>query len=72
MILFTNPMKLKRKEDQSVDSPVLFRNKMPIGGDTKYGTETEGQVIQRFLQLGFHAIYSYQTQTLLWMPRSAC
>jgi hypothetical protein len=49
-IKFTDHMKLKKKEDQSVDTLVLLRkeNKIPMGGDkeTKYGAETEGKVIQ--------------------------
>jgi hypothetical protein len=44
-------MKLKRKEDQSVDTLVPLRrgNKIPMEGDTKtkYGAETEGKAIQR-------------------------
>ena len=67
-------MKLKKKEDQNVDTLVLLRIriKIPMGGDTKCGAETEGKAIQRLPHLGIHPIYSYQTQTLLWMPRSAC
>jgi hypothetical protein len=42
-------MKLKKKEDQSVDTSVLLRrgNKIPMGGDTetKCGAETEGKAI---------------------------
>ena len=53
---------------------VLLRrdNKILMGGNTKTtcGTETEG--IQRLPHLGIRPIYRYQTQTLLWMPRSAC
>ena len=46
--------------------------KMPMGGDTeiKCGAESEGKSIQRLPHLGSHPIYSHQTQTLLWMPRS--
>ena len=66
-------MKLKKKEDQSVDALVLLRreNKILKGGK-KCGVETEGNDIQRLPHLGIHAIYSYQMQTELWMPRSAC
>jgi hypothetical protein len=75
-IQFTDHMKLKNKEDQSVDTLVLHRrgNKLPMRGDreTKCGAETEEKAIQRLPYLGIHPIYSYQTQTLLWMPRSAC
>jgi hypothetical protein len=59
-----------------VDALVLLRrgNKKTPGGntETKCGVETEGKAIQRLPQLGTHPIYSHQTQTLLWMPRSAC
>ena len=74
-IQFTDHMKLKKKEDQSVDTSVLLRrgNKIPIGGDTETqcGPETEVKVIQRLPYLGFHPIYSHQTQTVLWMTTSA-
>jgi hypothetical protein len=44
-------MKLKKKEDQSVDNLVLLksRNNIPMGGDTetKCEAETEGKAIQR-------------------------
>jgi hypothetical protein len=55
-------MKLKKKEDQSVDASVLLRkgNKIPMGGDTKCGANTEGKAIQRLSHLGIHPIYSYQ------------
>jgi hypothetical protein len=69
-------MKLKKKKDQSVDALVLLRrgNKILKGTtiETKYGTETKGKVTQRLYLLGIHPIYSHQTQTLLWMPRSTC
>jgi hypothetical protein len=69
-------MKLKKKEDQNVDTSILPRrgNKVPMQGvtETKYGTETEGMTIQRIPHLGIHPIYNQKTQTLLWMPTSAC
>ena len=69
-------MKLKKQEDQSVDTSVLRirGSKMQMGGDTetKCGGETEGKAIQRLPHLGIHPRYSHQTQTLLWMPTSAC
>ena len=61
-------MKLKKKEDQNVDTSALRReNKIPMGGDTetKCKTETEGKVIQRLCHLGLHPMYSHQTQILL-------
>ena len=75
-IQFTDQMKLKKKEDQSMDTLVLLRrgNKIPMRGDTesKCGAETEGKTIQRLPHLGIHPIYSHQTQTLLWISTSAC
>jgi hypothetical protein len=69
-------MKLKKKEDQSVDTLILLRrrNKIPMEGvtETKCGAETEGKTIQRLSYLGIRPIYSHQTQILLWMPTSAC
>jgi hypothetical protein len=74
-IQFTNHMKLKKKEDQSVDTSIFLRrgNKIPIEGvtETESGAETEGKTIQRLPHLGIHPIYNHQTQTLLWMPTSA-
>jgi hypothetical protein len=73
-IQFTDHMKLKKKEEQSVNTSVLLKkgNKIEMGGDTeiKCGAETEGKAIQRLQHLGIHPIYSHQTQTLLWMPTS--
>jgi hypothetical protein len=69
-------MKLKKKEDQSMeDASVLRRRgKIFIGGNmgTKYEAETEGMTIQRFPHLRMHPIYRHKTQTLLWIPRSGC
>jgi hypothetical protein len=43
-------MKLKKKEDQSVDTLILLRrgNKIPMEGitETKCGADTEGRTIQ--------------------------
>jgi hypothetical protein len=68
-------MKLKKKEDQSVETSILLRrgNKIPMEGvtETKCGAGTEGMTIHRRLHLGIHPIYNHQTQTLLWMPTSA-
>jgi hypothetical protein len=69
-------MKLKKKEDQSVDASILLRrdNKILTGGntETKCGAESEGKAIWRLPHLGIHPIYSHQTQTVLLMSRSAC
>jgi hypothetical protein len=55
-------MKLKKKEDQSVEEGVT---------ETKCESETEGMTIQRLPHLEIHPIYNHQTQTLLWMPTTA-
>ena len=74
-IQFTDHMKLKKKEEQSMDDSVLLkmRNKILKGGstETKCGVEIEGKAIQRLPHLGIHPIYRHQTQTLLQMPWSA-
>jgi hypothetical protein len=61
-------MKLKKREDQSVDAPVLLRrgNKILTRGntETKCGAETEGKAIQGLPHLRIHPIYSHQMQTL--------
>jgi hypothetical protein len=69
-------MKLKKKEDQSVGASVLLRRgtkySTGVNMEIKCRAETEGKAIQRLSYLWIHSIYSYQTQTLLWMPTSAC
>ena len=61
-------MKLKKKEDQSVDTSFLLRmgNKIPIEGvkETKFAVEPEGTTIQRLTHLGIHPINNHQTQSL--------
>ena len=73
---FAKHMKLKKKEDQSVDTLSLLRmgNKIPMEGvaETKFGAETEGRTMQRLPHLGIHPIISHQTQTLLHMPARFC
>jgi hypothetical protein len=53
-------MKLKKKEDQSVNTSILLRigNTIPMEGliETKYGAETEGMTIQRLSHLGIYPI----------------
>jgi hypothetical protein len=75
-IQLTDRMKFKEKEDQRVGASVLLKkgNKILMGAnlETKYAAETGGKAIQRVSQLGIHPIYSHQTQTLLFVPRSAC
>jgi hypothetical protein len=59
-----------------MDASVLLRqgNKILTGEnrETKTEAETEGKAIQRLTHLGINIIYRQETQTLLWMPRSAC
>ena len=75
-IQFAKHMKLKKKEDQSVDTLLLLRmgNKLPMEGvtETKLGAEMEGRTIQRLPHPGIHIIYNHQTQTLLHMPERFC
>jgi hypothetical protein len=56
-------MKLKKNEDQSVDTSTLLRIgiKTPMEGvtETKFGAETKGWTIQRMPYLGIHPIISY-------------
>jgi hypothetical protein len=69
-------MKLKKKEDQSVDTSIFLRrgNKIPMKEvtETNFGAKTEGMTIQRLPHLGIHPINNHQTQTLLQMPTRAC
>jgi hypothetical protein len=68
-IKFVKHMKLKKKEDQSVDISFLLRmdNKTPMDGvtETTFRAEPEGMIIQRLPHLGIHPIKkNHQTQTL--------
>jgi hypothetical protein len=69
-------MRLKKKEDQSVDTLILLRRgdkiSMEEGTETRCGAETEGMTIERLLHLRIYSIYNHQTQTLLWKPTRAC
>ena len=40
--------------------------------EIKCRAETKEKATQILSHLGIHPIYSYQPQTLLWMPRSTC
>jgi hypothetical protein len=75
-IQFAKHMKLKKKEDQSVDISDLLRrgNKIPMEGvtETKFRAKTKEMTIQRLSHLGIHPINNHQTQTLLQMPTRAC
>jgi hypothetical protein len=69
-------MKLKKKEEQSVDTSLLLRmgNKIPMEGvtETKFRAETEGRTIQGLPHSGIHHIHNHQTQTVLNMPERFC
>jgi hypothetical protein len=56
-------MKLKKKEDQNVDTSFLLRmwNKVPMEGVTKFRAEKEGRTIQTLPHQGS---INHQTQTL--------
>jgi hypothetical protein len=62
-------MKLKKNEDQSVDTVPLLRigNKTPKEGitETKFGAVTKGWTIKRLSYPGIHPIISFQTLTPL-------
>ena len=66
-VKFAKPMKLNKKEDQSVDMSFLLRigNKRSMERVTekKFGTKTEG--IQTLLHSVIHTINNHQTQILL-------
>jgi hypothetical protein len=67
-------MKLKKKEDQSVDTLILLRrgNKIPMEGvtETKCGADPEGMTINRLPYMGIHPIYNHQTQTIAYANKS--
>jgi hypothetical protein len=69
-------MKLKNKEDQSVDTLFLLRmgNKRPMEGvtETKFRVEKEERTSQKMPYRGIHPVYNHQTQTLLHMPSTFC
>jgi hypothetical protein len=69
-------MKLKEKEDQSVDTSFLLKmgNKIPMEGvtETKFRAKMERKTIQRLPNPGIHPIYNHQTQTLLYISARFC
>jgi hypothetical protein len=75
-IQFAKHKKIKKREDQGVDTSFLFRigNKIPMKGvtETKFGAKTKGWTIQTLPHPGIHPIISHQTQTLLHMPERYC
>jgi hypothetical protein len=62
-------MKLKKKEDQSVDTSYLLRmgNKISMKGVAEVRAETERRIIQKLPHPGIHPIYNHQTQKPLHM-----
>ena len=70
-IQFAKHKKIKKKEDQRVDTSFLLRigNKIPMEGvtETKFGDKKEWWTIQRLPHPGIHPIISNQSQTLLHM-----
>ena len=75
-IQFAKQEKIKKKEDQYVDTSFLLSigNKILMEGiaETKFGAKTKGWTTQRLPHQGFHPIISHQTQTLLHMPARFC
>jgi hypothetical protein len=69
-------MKLKNKEDQSVDSLILLirGNKKPMEEvtETNFKAETEGMAIKKLSHLRIHLINNHKTQTLFHIPIRAC
>jgi hypothetical protein len=69
-------MKLKKKENQTVDTSVLLRrgNKIliKVNMETKCGTEIKGTAIQRLPQPGDPSHIQSPNPDLFQMPRSAC
>ena len=66
-------MKLKKKEDQNMETSFLLRmrNKIPMEGVTEsmFGAETEGGTIQRLPYSGIHPINNPVTRQ---MPTRDC
>ena len=74
--------KIKKKEDQRVDTLFLLRigNKIPMKGvtETKFGAKTKGWIIERLPHPGIHPIIShpdtiaYARKILLKGPCYSC
>ena len=70
--------KIKKKEDQCVDTSFLPRigNKIPMEGvaEIKFGAKMKGCLIMHpeTAPPGVHPIISHQTKTLLHMPARFC
>ena len=69
-IQFAKHKKIKKREDQWVDTSFLLKIPMKGVTETKFGPKTKGWTIQRLPHPGIHPIISHQTQTLLHMPAS--
>jgi hypothetical protein len=69
-------MKLKKYEDQSVDTSLLLRigKKTSMEGvtETEFRAETKGWSIQRLPNPGIHPIISHQTLTALHISTRFC
>ena len=66
-IQFSKHMKVKKKEGQTVNTPILrLENKIPIEGVTekKFRAQTEGMTIQRLPYLRIQVIKIHQSQTI--------
>jgi hypothetical protein len=75
MIKSAKHMKLKKKEEQSVNILILPRTWSKIHMEvtvTKFRVETDRMTIQRLPQLEIHPRNNHQKQTLLQMPTRAC
>jgi hypothetical protein len=67
-------MKPKKKEDQNVDSSVLFRRVTKYSKEDIWRQSVEERLKERSSRdspMEIHPIYSHQTQTILQMPRSS-
>ena len=75
-IQFAQHKKIKKKEDQHVDSSFLLRtgNKIHMEGvtETKFGAKMKGWTTQRLPHPVIHPIISHQTLTLLHTPARFC
>jgi hypothetical protein len=75
-IQFAKHQKIRKKEDQRVETSFLLRigNKMHMEGvsETKFGAKTKGWTVQRLPHPGIHPIISHQMQTLLHTPARFC
>jgi hypothetical protein len=66
-IQFAKHKKIKKREDQWVDTSFLLRleNKILMKGvtETRFGAKTKGWIIQRLPHLGIHPIIMYFTKS---------